>query len=267
MAPIGGMPSTGGMAPASGGMGTAGTGSGALDPEVIVPDLDGFYWEGTCSGNVNVTGKNCPIYESGVTSCPTGGTFETRGTIRSQTMKVMGTPGQQYTINFEVRGIAGTRCYTGGTAASTAMPSTTTANNGWYEGGTPSSKNSDWWNTYELHVESPTVAGAPNTYYLNAFPESPDWCTREATFPIGYTASFKVMGDSTLRFSIHDSNCQAQQNCGPDEAATTCTSPKTVNVSDMDPPGTFTQPPTNTVGANTFRPQWLYFDVKSITSP
>jgi hypothetical protein len=34
----------------------------------------------------------------------------------------------------------------------------------------------------------------------------------------------------------------------------------------MSPAPSFAQPPTNTVGAKTFYPQWLYFVVKSVTA-
>jgi hypothetical protein len=265
----GGMAGTGGVAgdtTAGSGptAGTGGTDSGVLDPETIVPGLDGFYWEGTCVGTRDAGGKNCPLDDNGST-CPSAGSFDQRGIIRNVTKQVMGDPSKEYTINFEVRGVAGTRCYTGGTAASTTAPSANGPNNTWYVGGKQASDSI--WNTYELHVENPPVQGEANTYFLNAFPQNPDWCQKEATYEIGYTASFKVMGGSTLRFTIHDSNCQAQQNCGPDEGAQTCTAPRTVDLSGMSPAATFVQPPSNVIGSKTYRPQWLYFDVTSITSP
>jgi hypothetical protein len=256
--------STGGTTESGGTTGSAGS-TGTLSPADIVPDLDGFYYEGTCSGNVSVSGKNCPMYDNGATTCSTTGSWDARGTIRNKVLNVKGETGKTYTINFEVRGVAGTRCYTGGKAASTTTPSTTGPNNTWYVGGKQA--NDSIWNTYELHV-APAVTGEANVYYLNAFPASPDWCQKEATYQIGYTASFKVQGGGTLTFTIHDSNCQAQQNCGTNEGATTCDSPRSnIDLSGMSPAATFKQPPTNTVGSKTFYPQWLYFDVKSVTSP
>jgi hypothetical protein len=177
---------------------------------------------------------------------------------------VKGTTGTTYTVNFEVRGIAGTRCYTGGTAASTATPSATSPNNTWYAGGVQA--NNSIWNTYELHV-SPPVPGEANVYYLNAFPSNPNWCEKEATYQIGYTASFKVLGGGTMKFTIHDANCMAQQNCGSNDTATTCGTPVKVDLSGMTPAATFTQPPVNSVGGTSYNPQWLYFDVKTVTSP
>lgn len=262
-APMGGQPSGGMSGGTNGGGGTTG-GMAAGGMVNVAPDFDGFYWESTCVGTRSTSGKNCPLDDQGAT-CPNAGSWDQRGTIRNETMKLQGTPGTVYTINFEVRGVAGTRCYTGGTPASTATPSPSGANNTWYVGGQQA--NDSIWNTYELHVEDPPVSGEANTYYLNAFPANPDWCQKEATYQIGYTASFKVMGDSTLRFTIHDTNCQAQQNCGSNEGSNTCDDPRTVDLSGMSPAATFSQPPTNVIGASTYRPQWLYFDVKTITSP
>jgi hypothetical protein len=34
----------------------------------------------------------------------------------------------------------------------------------------------------------------------------------------------------------------------------------------MAPAATFAQPPTNTVGANSYYPQWMYLDVKTVTA-
>jgi hypothetical protein len=245
---------------------TAGDGGSSLDPKSIVPDLDGFYWEGTCVGTRVPGGKNCPLDDQGAT-CPSSTTYANRGIIRTKSFMVHGTAGTQYTVNFEVRGVAGTRCYTGGTAASTAAPSADGANNGWYVGGVQSGDSI--WNTYELHVVNPPVTGAANTYYFNNFPMNPNWCQQEATYQIKYTASFPVMGNSTMQFVIHDSNCQAQENCGSNTGATTCDAPRTIDLTGMNPPPptSFHQPPTNVLGSTTYYPQWLYFVVSSITSP
>jgi len=143
----GGSMGTGGMP--DGGRGPdAGT---ALDINAIVPGLNGFYWEGTCSGNVTATGKNCPFADTTVTTCNTGTpTWATRGTIKNKMFTAGGTPGQPYTATIVVRGIVGTRCYTGGTIASTAVPVSTGPNNTWYAGG--QQFNDSIWNTYEMHL-------------------------------------------------------------------------------------------------------------------
>jgi hypothetical protein len=261
----GGATGQGGATTGTGGTSGQGGATGTLNPADIVPDLDGFYWEGTCTGNVSVSGKNCPLYDNGATTCASGTSFDTRGTIRDKTLVVKGTSGTQYTINFEVRGVVGTRCYTGGKAASTATPSADGPNNTWYEGGKQA--NDSIWNTYELHVDPP-VTGAPNVYYFNSFPSNPNWCQKEATYQVKYTASFKVLGGGSMKFTVHDANCQAQQNCGSNESSTTCDSPRSnIDLTGMSPAATFKQPPSNTVGTKTYYPQWLYFDVKSVTSP
>lgn len=254
------------------GSGTAGTGSGALDPAVIVPDIDGFYWEGTCKGVAE--NHNCLILTG---NCPSGADFYSTGTTISKSVKVHGTPGTKYTLNIEVRGVAGGRCYTGGTPGTTNKADLyQNTNNGWYAGG--KQLNDSIWNTYEIHVENPAVDGAPNVYFANsvqaiadpdAFPSGTgNNCQMEMTIGYSYTASFPVMGDSTVRFDIHDSNCKGQQNCGHTAQTEACsTGARTVNMSGMTPAATFPQPVTNTVGTATLYPQWLYFDVKTITSP
>ena len=256
-----------GGAPSSGGTPGAGGGASVL-PETVVPDLMGFYWEGTCNGNIVIHGRNCPYAPKGSTSatCPSGATWDTRGTIISQVLNVKGTTGTEYTVTIQVAGVLGTRCYTGGTPAVANMtPSATGPNNTWYVGGVQA--NNSIWNTYELHIAPPVADAAANVYYFNAFPSNPDWCQKEASYQIGYTASFKVLGGGTMTFTVHDANCMVQQNCGGDDTATTCSAPRTIDLSGMTPPATFTQPPKNSVNGTTYYPQWLYFDVKSVTSP
>jgi hypothetical protein len=44
---------------------------------------------------------------------------------------------------------------------------------------------------------------------------------------------------------------------------------RTIDLSGLSPqpPASFHQPPTNQIGNMTYYPQWLFFDVKTITSP
>jgi hypothetical protein len=260
----GGKPATGGTTGTGGSGGSAATCTAAQ----LVPQMaSGFYWEGTCSGNVTATGRNCPFYANGVTSCVSGSTWDTTGTIKSQTMTVGCTAGQTYTVNFHVRGIMGTRCYTGGTIASTATPSPTGVNNTWYSGG--AQYNNSIWNTYELHV-SPVPSGKSSVYFANAFGTdtvNTSWCEKEATYEVDYSNSFSVVGGGTITWTIHDTNCQAQQNCGSDDKSTQCNMMRSLTVSDLSPPGTFAQPPTNSVNGKTYYPQWSYWTVTSVTSP
>jgi hypothetical protein len=104
--------------------------------------------------------------------------------------------------------------------------------------------------------------------FFNAAQPSPDWCSKEATCEVKYAASFKVLGGGTMKLTIHDTNCQGQQNCGSNENSSTCDSPRSnIDLSGMTPAATFKQPPTNIVGTKTYYPQWMYIDVKSVTSP
>jgi hypothetical protein len=228
-----------------------------------VPGLDGYFWEATAVGTRVTSGTNYPLDDAGST-CPQTGSWDTSGIIRNHTFNVTGTAGTEYTIQVHIRGVVGTRCYVGGTAASTATPSATAANNTWYSGGTQ--YNDSIWNTFELHVET-ALAPGPGVYYLNAFPNTGNWCQKESTFWVDYQASFPVMGTSTIRLTFHDTNCQAQQNCGPVDGATTCQAPRTIDLSGASPPATFTQPVADMLGSGTYYPQWLYIDVVQVTSP
>jgi hypothetical protein len=273
MAGTGGTPSSGGMgAGGSAGMGMAGSGmsgmgaGGATDlVQLVAKPLKGFMWIGQCSDG-SASGLDCPLNDLSTNMCPNASAsdFTMRGEFRNTTLQLGGDTSTVYTINFEVRGIAGTRCYTGGTPAVAALASDPeTNNNGWYVGGTPTDSK---WNTYEIHVDPP-VTGEKNLYYLNSFPSTPSgWCEKHETFPMKYTASFKVMGGGKLTMVIHDSNCLGQQNCGGPDSQPSCASPRTMDLTGMPAvtsPMPFTQPYKQ---SNGFYPQWLYFDVKSVTA-
>jgi hypothetical protein len=260
--------------------GTGGTGGGGVTVQDIVPTLDGFLWIGNC-GNADAAGKDCPILSETGTACvgDTGTPFYTRGAFQLHTHTVGGTPGTKYLINFEARGVTGGKDYTGGTKQSSATDLSQTANDGWYVGGLPTDSK---WNTYEIHV-SPPVAGQPvnnqaltcngcptgpdNVYYTNSIPTADGL---HETMPIDITASFPVMGGGTITLIIHDSNCLGQQNCGSDtdgSATAMCLAPRTVDLSGLSPQpmAPFSQPLTQTHAPNPWHPQWLFFDVKSVT--
>jgi hypothetical protein len=272
IAPVAGT-SSGGAASGSsaGGASSAGTGggsaggapptggsSGGLTAAEIVPGLNGFYWEGTCDGSIAVEGHNCPMSLNS-SSCPTN------GINREKTLPVMGTAGQMYTINIEVRGVVGTRCYKDGMRASTAALDETGNNNWWYAGGSYANP-TGWWNTYELHVSPTTGDASGDVYYFNGSDvQGGNSCEREATYLIKYNASFKVKGGGMLTFKIHDQNCKGQQNCGSNPDGTSACAPRTVDLAGMSasPPMGFTQPPSN----GQYKPQWMLIGVTSITSP
>jgi hypothetical protein len=265
---------TGGSAGATGAAGSGGaagaaagaTGAGgAIAVDSVVPTLNGYLWIGLCA-NGAASALDCPLNDDisgGTCPMPNAADYNMRGAFRNFTHNVGGTAGTKYTITFEVRGVAGTRCYTCGTPAVPALsPDPEVNNNGWYVGGTPTTDSH--WNSYEIHV-NPPVPGAANVYYMNAFPNGP-FCEKHETFPFKYTASFPVMGGGTLKMTIHDSNCLAQQNCGAPNNQPTCKSPRTIDLTGMSPqpPAPFAQPYVQT---NAFHPQWLFFNVKSVTSP
>src|SRR6266542_2526232 len=78
---VGGSGGTGG---AGGAGGSGGSGTGMIDPKLVVPDLDGFYWEGTCNGASTEAGRDCKILDDNM-QCPntTSGTpFSMRGAFR-----------------------------------------------------------------------------------------------------------------------------------------------------------------------------------------
>lgn len=185
--------------------------------------------------------------------------------IGLQTIPVLGVPGQLYTIHIEVRGVVGTRCYQAGKRASTASPNETGDNNWWYEGGGYANP-TGWFNSFELHVSPSTGATSGDVYYFNnADAGGGNYCEQDATYLVNYKASFKALGGGALTFKIHDHDCRAQQNCGPNTDSNSPCVPRIVNLAGMaaQPSATFTQPPTNM----SYTPQWLFIAVPSVTSP
>jgi hypothetical protein len=256
---------TQGKGGAAGAGGATGGSSGGISAADIVPDLaKGFYWEGTCAGTITVDGHNCPMSGTGSASCPTNGRD-----MDQPTLKVGGDSTKKYTVNIEVRGVIGTRCYQGGTAASTAAIKDNDYNNWWYAGGTPYNA-TGWWNTYELHVSPSTGDASKDVYYFNNSSNTPSDggdCEREASYLVGYTASFKVMGGGSMLFRIHDNNCKAIQNCGAVTDKSAPCSPRTVDLSKMT-----VQPPSSSPAAKqppmdgTWYPQWMWIVATSVTA-
>jgi hypothetical protein len=234
-----------------------------MDPHAFAPDLDGFYWEGTCVGT-GADGRQCAVASNFDPNNVGGCTVNL-----DKSIAIVGDAATKYIMEVEVRGMLGSRCYNGGTRrAGAAAVNWTGANDGWYIGG---SVPSNWWNSYEIHV-----TGAPpqatDVFYLNAYYDnkSPSisfdsmTCTMEEVLEVNYKFELEVMGNSSLMLRINDQNCQAQMNCGAYNGVKECPTPREVDLVGMDPPATFEQPPINAVGANLFYPQWAYFDVTSV---
>ena len=140
-------------------------------------------------------------------------------------------------------------------------------------GGTPMASGgvSYDYNNYELSVAPgvPTSVSQYNTYYLNSVimsenPHASSNITSHLTFPIDYTKTIPVMGNSTVTLKVFDSNCALVQNCGP-TSGNTCMSPRTISLAGAmpAPPTSFTQPfQGNVTGAYG---QWVHFDVLGVT--
>jgi hypothetical protein len=275
----GGVTVSGGTTTSTGG---AGGGTPPSPDTITSPSLNGYFWLAQCSDAGTATGTNCPDFDTSG-QCPNASAtdFNKRGMFVSHVLTVGGTPGTIYTINFQLRGVLGTECYTGGTttAGATTQPTLSanpeTSNNGWYMGGSPVASK---WNTYEVHVK-PAVGtlylnpldNTENIYYLNAFPQTPaGWCEKEGSFPINYSAKFQVTGGGTITLTMHDSNCLTQQNCGPISTKTCSSGSRTIDLTGMpavpNQPlfSSMTQPYKQTNG---WYPQWALFDVTSVTSP
>jgi hypothetical protein len=284
----GGTTGAGGTAGTTGGRGgTTGTGGsggtgGAACPTIaeLVPGLDGYLWQVLPTGNTPLSGTNYPFGDPSGASCTQNTNWNLAGYIKQETpLAVKGTAGQKYTINIGVRGVVGTRCYTGGVPGSTAAGNPGGQNNTWYAGG--AQFNNSIWNTMEVRV-APKVAGQPNQttntgydiYFTNSFQNANSFCEKEATYETRFNASFPVMGQGSITFAVHDSNCRTLANCGQVESQMTCNTgaARIIDMSGVTPAamnpggGTFSQPRTG-VASNgmTYTIQWIWIDVTSVT--
>ena len=160
-------------------------------PASIVPDLVGFYWE------VNPQ-RATPLRGHATTRFDKPARLSHRRHLghdrvhhsRQPVFNVKGTTGQKYTVNIEVRGVVGTRCYQNGTRGLDAPPASDSGqNNTWYAGGTQ--YNDSFWNTIEIHV-APAVTGDDRN--------APTTSTSRTT---SGTASTLVPEGSDLRGPVH----------------------------------------------------------------
>jgi hypothetical protein len=270
----GGTTGTAGAGGRGGTTGTGGTGGGTCPTiDELIPGFDGYLWQVLPSGNTPLSGTNYP-FGPAAGGCPQTTSWDTSGYIKTETpLVVKGTTGQKYTINIAVRGVVGTRCYTGGTPGSTATGNPNGQNNTWYAGG--AQYNNSIWNTMELRV-APKVTGQPmqttnsayDIYFTNSFQNSSGFCEKEATYETRFTASFPVMGGGTITPAVHDTNCRTLANCGSVEGQMSCNTAaaRVIDMSGLTPaPTNFTQPRTGTVNSATYQIQWVWIDVTSVT--
>jgi len=264
-----------GAAPSAGAAGMAA--GGAPTVESIVPTLDNFMWVGKCADAMG-SFKDCPVLSDVGTTCSTSTNWYAAGAFRVATHKVGGTAGTKYVVNFDARGMTGGKTYNGGMRHATDTMYNQTGNDGWEVGGLPTPTK---WNTYEIHVSPPVPGqavnnqaltcdecpkGADNVYYTNAFAGAADG-THEV-FPVKISASFPVMGGGTITLVIHDSNCLAQQNCGTNtDPQAMCDAPRQMDLAGFGAtlPAGFKQPYSTPHTPNAWYPQWLLFDVTSIS--
>ena len=251
---------------AAGMAGTAGAGmagSGGLDPNYIVPGLDGLYWElRTMNETAPTDARKYWLTDMSGDACPTGPDWGSAGLTRTKVFTAMGTPGQKYTINFEIRALMALRCYTGGTP-SDMTPNATAPNNTFYAGGMQFMDSPI--NTYELAITPAVTGEATSTYFLNGIPSTSGKCDEKITYEVSYKNKFVIMGDSTITLSNHLSDCQALQNCGA--MATGDCAARTVDVTGVEVHASPYQPVADIFNDTKFYPQWMVFDVQSITSP
>lgn len=195
--------------------------------------------------------------------CPTGADWATSGLTVSKEFQAMGTPGQQYTINFELRGALSLRCYADGTPTG-MVPDAAGVNQAFYVGGQQFGDSPV--NTVELAVSPMVPEATASTYFLNGIPSTSDMCDTGITYEVAYQASFVIMGDSVVTLSTHASDCAALQNCGADPTGAGC-DPRIVNVDGVEVRASPSQPIFDYVNGMELYPQWLVFDIQSITTP
>ena len=244
----GGHPGTGGTSP-----GTGGGAGGATDLMSVAAAWDGQLVQFPC-------GTSGSGYDCANVGCVNNMATKT-------TMWTMaGTASTVYSVTFNVRGIVEAYSYVGGTRDGGSV---TTNLDLFQRGGMAQSaggSNYDY-NTYEMDV-SPPVTGEANVYFLNSVtaaegPHASNSPTQHLTFPINYTKTIKVMGNSVITLKVFDSNCTLVQNCGP-TMGNTCAAPRTVSLSGVTPaaPTSFMQPFQNSGRYG----QWVYFDVTAVTA-
>jgi hypothetical protein len=264
-ASAGGSPSTGGASTggaSTGGASTGGTGTGGgddLSPSTILPGLDGTFWAFRTMNGEDPGDSKYWLTAPGA-ACPTGD-WATAGVTLSKEYHAAGTPGQQYTVHFQLRGALALRCYEGGTPTAMA-PDAAGVNESFYAGGQQSGDG--FLNAVGLTVSPAAPDAAAGTYFLNGIPSTSGACDQQITYDVGYEAEFVIMGDSTVTLGNHAPECQALQNCGADPG--TC-APRSINMDGVEVHASPDQPISDFLNDATFYPQWLVFDITSITSP
>jgi len=242
----GGTTGTGGT---GGTTGTAGTGGSLLS---IVGAFDGYLFTAPCGDGG--TGYDCLN-----TGC-------TNGSPKTVTMDfpIGGTPGTNYNITINAKGVVEAKNYSGCTRSVTGNL-TFNASGGdlWCQGGTiPDST----YNTYEINVYSAATGGTPvQVYRLNARDGTSE---AHQSWPINETKTFSVVGGGRIQWRVYDSNCRQIMNCGPGAGSSTCMAPVTLSVAGATPaaPATFMQPFRGTGATASAYGQWVFIDVTNVVA-
>jgi hypothetical protein len=223
--------------------------------------MDGLFWAFRAM-NPDDAGENKYFLQNTGEECPVGDSWATSGATREHTFQAMGTAGQKYTVNFELRGALGLRCYTDGTPTG-MVPDPAGINEAFYVGG--QQFGDSFLNTVELAVTPPVADEAASNYFLNGIPSTSEACDAEITYDVQYKAQFVIMGDSTITLQTRASDCTMLENCGADPAAG-C-EPRIVNVDGVEVRASPSQPIFDYLNGMDIYPQWLVFDIQSITTP
>lgn len=235
------IPGSGGrnMVPGAGGavVGMAGGNNGAGGSFVDAPDIFptvvgvknvyGFafkdsYYLAPCT---EVQSYACLLLQG---ACPNqdAAVFEQKGYISEEEFKLGGELGKFYDVTIRVNGIVEGKYYRNGKrrrGEDFDNAHDPAGSDGFYIGGEPVPS---IYGVYKLTVLQPDGTTEVEHYYLNSFPPQSGFESHQ-TFPLGYEAVIRVPGHGFIRRLYQDSDCRAQNNCGPDDASM-CPSPRNV---------------------------------------
>lgn len=219
----------------------------ALTPAELVGPLDGFLFTARCGDGG--TGYDCL---NSVNTCSDGQPTEFR-----RDFAVAGDPAKIYDVTVRVRGVVELKLYSNDVRAAGTASNADSEPNFFAAGGTIPTTT---YNTYELNV-TPNVPGAANHYWLNSRDDTNE---DHESWPLNYEATFPVQGGGNVNYRVFDTNCRQIMNCGPGNGSSTCRQPRTVDLSNADPPvANFAQPFQGPAGAFG---QWVHIDVVSVVA-
>lgn len=188
---------------------TSADGTTDVDPPSCADDNGGCDPDATCRDGSGTVVCTCnPGYEGDGRRCSVDATLPTLrievpcmgpmgcnnpycNASNSETDEAVlgGNPAVSYEVTLRFRGVIEEKNYFGGDE-----------DGFWNEGGNP---DNDGWNTYSLDISTPA-----QTYWLNSGNPGADHCQ-----PVDYQRTLSVMGGSTVRVAMNDTNnCAAPNN-------------------------------------------------------